>query len=186
VVSTAKSKAARREARDQSIQRYRSDRVRNQISASPGVHDFIVVLDNLKPGFNVPKIFRSAEIFGACEVQLINVGPFDPAPAVGAFRRVPARFYEKFQQSYEDLTARGYTLLVLEPRSKQTLSHEPLPRKSAFIFGHEQHGISIDRSRYPALQSLSIPQFGRTDSLNVSVAASIVMYEYIRRFGAHV
>ncbi len=46
--------------------------------------------------------------------------------------------------------------------------------------GHEEHGISFDRTLYE-IQCLSIPQFGQTESLNVSIAASIVMYEYSRQ-----
>ena len=37
--------------------RYEKERRKN-ILAQPGAHDFIMILDNLKPGFNVPKIFR--------------------------------------------------------------------------------------------------------------------------------
>ncbi len=164
------------------MQRYQCDRMRNQLSASPGRHDFVIVLNRLKAGFNVPKIFRSADIFGASEVHLINIGPFDPAPAVGAFRRVPARFFSDFQQSYDALTARGYTLFILEPRCERSVSRHPFPTKSAFVFGHEEFGNNIDGTRYPDLLCLGIPQFGSTDSLNVSVAASIVMYEYVRQF----
>ena len=163
------------------MQRYKNDRARNQLSASPGRHEFVIVLERLKAGFNVPKIFRSAEVFGASEIHLIKIGPFDPAPAVGAFRRVPARFFEDFKQSHDDLSARGYTFFILEPSCTRSVSRHPLPRKSAFVFGHEEYGVNIDRSRYPDLLCLGIPQFGCTDSLNVSVAASIVMYEYVRQ-----
>ena len=58
-----------------------------------------------------------------------------------------------------------------------------LPAKSAFVMGHEEHGLSFDRADYPDIRALTIPQFGPVQSLNVSVAASIVMYEYIRLHG---
>ena len=54
-----------------------------------------------------------------------------------------------------------------------------LPDKSAFILGNEDRGISFETASYPEIECLSIPHFGVTESLNVSVAASIVMYEYI-------
>jgi tRNA G18 (ribose-2'-O)-methylase SpoU len=159
--------------------RYEKHRRRNAM-ADPGVHDFIVVLDHLKAGFNVPKIFRSAEIFGAHEVHLINIGPFDPAAAKGGFKNVPTHFFQSFDDCYRDLKERGYTLFTLEAADGESLMEAKLPTKSAFVFGHEEMGISFDRDHYPEIRCLSIPQFGEIESLNVSVAASIVMYEYVR------
>lgn len=166
--------------RRQAMQRYEKHRRRNLL-ASPGEHEFILVLDHLKAGFNVPKIFRSAEAFGAHEVHLIDIGPFDPAPAKGAFKKVPARFHQNFDDCYRDLRARGYTLFTLEPEDGEVLWQAPLPQRSAFILGHEEVGISFDRGDYPDIRCLQISQFGSVQSLNVSVAASIVMYEYLRQ-----
>lgn len=166
-----------------SLKRYEKHRRRNLL-AEPGEQPFIVVLDHLKAGFNVPKIFRSAEAFGVHEVHLIGIGPFDPAPAKGSFKNVPARFHENFDDCYRALSERDYTLFTLEPGCGDALSAVELPANSAFIFGHEEHGISFDRNDYPALRCMHIPQFGRMESLNVSVAASIVMYEYVRRLPA--
>jgi len=162
------------------LRRYEKNRRRNLL-AEPGVHKFIMVLDSLKAGFNVPKIFRSAEAFGAHEIHLINIGPFDPAPAKGAFRQVPAKFFSGFEESYQDLSARGYTLYAFTPNISQPLQEEIFPEKSAFVFGHEEIGLSFDPTDYPAIQRLHIPQFGRVESLNVSIAASVAMYEYVRQ-----
>ncbi|HFQ90627.1 MAG TPA: hypothetical protein ENK27_11190, partial [Desulfobulbus sp.] len=46
---------------------------RNMVSARPGIHSCILVLDGLKPDFNIGKIFRSADAFGAREIHLVNV-----------------------------------------------------------------------------------------------------------------
>jgi tRNA G18 (ribose-2'-O)-methylase SpoU len=175
------SKSSRKRDRRQSMLRYERHRRRNAL-ADPGVHEFIVVLDHLKAGFNVPKIFRSAEIFGAHEVHLINIGPFDPAAAKGGFKNVPTRFFQSFDDCYRNLQERGYTLFTLEAVDGESLMEAELPQKSAFIFGHEEMGISFDREAYTGIRCLSIPQFGEIESLNVSVAASIVMYEYVRTF----
>lgn len=160
------------------MKRYEKDRQRN-ILAKPGTHKFILVLDHLQAGFNPPKIFRSAEAFGAHEVHLINVAPFDPAPAKGAFRKVPAKFHENITDCFSQLKQRGYQLFTLEADKGETLHESSLPEKSAFILGSEECGISFDYSDYPEIKCLSIPHFGVTESLNVSIAASIVMYEYI-------
>ena len=173
----SQKRAARRR---QALQRYEKDRQRNQL-ASPGKHDFVLVLDHLKSGFNVPKIFRSAQALGAREIHLINVEPFDPAPAKGAFRKVPARFHDNFQDCYQQLQQQGYTFFTLEGSCEQVLFESALPQKSAFIMGNEGIGICFAQQDYPDIKCLSIPQFGEVESLNVSIAASIVMYEYVRQ-----
>ncbi len=174
----------------QAKQRYDKQRQRNVV-ALPGVHKFVVVLDNLKGGYNVPKIFRSAEAFGAHSVHLVNVDWFDPAPAKGSFRKVPARFYEEFSACYDGLTEQGYTLYMLAAQSENNGSEDnavssisydvALETRSAFILGHEAYGHSFEMADYPLIKKLSIPHFGSVESLNVSIAASIVMYEYVRQ-----
>jgi len=158
--------------------RYQKQRYKNLL-AVPGVHDFILVLDHMKAGFNVAKIFRSAEAFGACEIHLIDIGPFDPAPAKGAFKKVPARFFTRFDESHQDLRLRGYSSMVLDGASEHSLPCTRLPKKCAFILGHEEWGLSFEPADYPEIGCLAIPQFGQTESLNVAVAASIAMYEYV-------
>jgi len=179
MVSRQESKN-RRQRRKNAVLRYQKEKWRNQ-TASPGVHDFILVLDHLKPGFNIPKIFRSAEAFGAREVHLINIAPFEPAPAKGAFRKVPARYHDTFRDCHESLRQQGYTLFTLEAGCNTMLHQTTLPQKSAFILGNEGLGISFNPLDFPNIHCLSIPQFGSMESLNVSIAASIVMYEYIRQ-----
>ncbi|PNU21718.1 TrmH family RNA methyltransferase [Geothermobacter hydrogeniphilus] len=171
-----------------SRQRYRSaeERFRRELQrnllARPGRHAFILVLDGLKAGFNVAKILRSAEIFGAREVHLVNIGPFDPAPAKGALRKVPVRRFDSFAESHAELRAAGYRLFVLESGKRTSLCEAVLPEKTAFVLGHEEFGPSPACRARDDLAGLSIPQFGETESLNVSVAAGIVMYEYVRQW----
>ena len=157
--------------------RYEKHR-RQNVMAKPGVHDFVVVLDNLKPGFNVAKIFRSAQAFGAHSVHMINIGQFDPSPAKGAFKYVPAKFYEDFASCYDYLKKEGYQLYILEPHNSELLHEITFPAKSAFVMGNEELGISFDADAYPDIKRIAIQQFGKVESLNVSIAASIVMYQY--------
>ncbi len=147
--------------------------------AAPGPHPLVVVLDHLKPGFNVAKIFRSAEAFGAAAVHLVDVGPFDPSPSKGSFRKVPARFYESFDESRAELTGGGYRLFCLSPGAPTRLMDADLSGPCAFILGHEEFGLSFDPDDYPDIVPLSVPQFGQVQSLNVSIAASLVMYEFV-------
>lgn len=161
----------------QSELRYEKHRRRN-VLAEPGVQKFMLILDNLKAGFNVPKIFRSAQAFGAQEVHLVNIGVFDPSPAKGAFKYVPARFHDTFEQCYAALANSGYTFFVLEPANSEALHEIELPEKSCFILGNEEFGISFDVNDYPDFKRIKIAQSGTVESLNVSIAASIVMYQY--------
>jgi tRNA G18 (ribose-2'-O)-methylase SpoU len=164
------------------VDRYRKELQRNLL-AQPGRHSFVLILDGLKAGFNVAKILRTAEVFGAQAVHLVNVGPFDPAPAKGALRKVPVQLFDDFADSYRILQAAGFAFFLLQPDTGRTLTTALLPQKSAFILGHEEFGPSFEAVNYPDIQLVTIPQSGQTQSLNVSVAAGIVMYEYLRQMG---
>ena len=163
------------------MQRYAKERQRN-VLAKPGKQDFILVLDHLKAGFNVPKIFRSAEAFGAREVHLINIEPFNPAPAKGSFRKVPARFHDSFQACFDVLSGQGYRFFAMDGKCPHHCSNIVLPQKSAFILGNEELGLQFTPEDYPDVNCLAIPLLGNMESLNVSVAASIIMYEYNRQY----
>jgi tRNA G18 (ribose-2'-O)-methylase SpoU len=163
--------------------RFRRHRNRNKL-ARPGCHSCVLVLDHLKPTFNIGKIFRSAEAFGCREIHLVGIDFFDPAPAMGAFKWVPAFFYSRFNTCYAHLINRGYTLFILEPNQGTPVMDIELPEKSAFILGHEERGLQFEPDLFEKLERLTIPQYGRSDSLNVSVAASIVLYEYVRQINA--
>lgn len=169
--------------------RYEKERRRNLL-AEPGPHSVALVLDGLRADFNVPKIFRSAETLGAHSIHLVNIGPFDPAPAKGAFRQVPAHFHEDFASCCEALLADDFTLVALDPYAEQLASETTLPQRCAFVLGNEAQGLSDavrdavrDADR---VQFMRLPQWGRTESLNVAVAASLALYEYTRQHGSEV
>ncbi|WPD21534.1 MAG: TrmH family RNA methyltransferase [Candidatus Electrothrix scaldis] len=163
--------------------RYEQARRRNLVSAKPGVHECVLVLDGLKPDFNIGKIFRTADAFGVREIHLVGVQMFNPDPAKGSVRWVQFYHHSDFSSCYQSLRAQGYLFTVFEPGCSQLLGSCSLVKKSAFIMGHEEFGISFDRADYPDIEATSIPQWGHVQSLNVSVAASIVLYEYVRQHG---
>lgn len=163
--------------------RFERARRRNLVSAGPGLHDCILVLDGLKPDFNIGKIFRTADAFGIREIHLVGVRIFDPDPAKGSVRWVRFHVHDDFSSCYRVLTQADYEIIALEPGCSKSLGSCSLAKKSAFVMGHEEFGISFDRKDYPDIAGISIPQWGRVQSLNVSVAASIVLYEYVRQHG---
>ncbi|HEX4925805.1 MAG TPA: TrmH family RNA methyltransferase [Bdellovibrionales bacterium] len=164
----------------QALKEFSQEKIRNTL-AKPGAHQFILVLDHLKPDFNVGKIFRSADAFGACEIHLVGIPFFHPGTAKGSFRHVPAKFFETFAESYANLRERGYDIYIFEPRGGIPLYQAKLGEKSAFVMGHEQFGLSFTADQFEGLKKITIPQYGKVESLNVSIAASMAMYEYTRQ-----
>ena len=181
MVSRQTRKHRQMQGRKYAEKRYEKHRRHNLAYAQPGENEFIIVLDNLKPSFNIGKIFRSADAFGAHAVHLIGTDFFEVKSAKGSFKWVPARYHDSFESCFEVLSNDGYSFFILEPDADESLNRVSFPPKSAFIFGHEEFGISFNREDFANISSISIPQTGRVESLNVSVAASIVMYEYIRQ-----
>ncbi|WP_232362451.1 TrmH family RNA methyltransferase [Desulfogranum mediterraneum] len=163
--------------------RFTKAKRKNLIYAQPGPHECVVILDGLKPDFNIGKIIRSADAFGIREVHLTGVDFFDPEPAKGSMRWVVVRQHQDFAGCYRALEDQGFTFLCLEPGGEQLLGSGELPLKTAFVVGHEEFGLSFQVDDYPAFQRLTIPQWGKVQSLNVSVAASLAMYEYVRQHG---
>lgn len=163
--------------------RYIKARRRGLAYAKPGVHNCIIIIDGLKPDFNIGKIIRSADAFSLQEVHLVGVDFFDPEPAKGSMRWVVLHQHPDFQSCYEAISDKGFIFYCLEPATDRLLGSEQFPEKTAFIVGHEEFGVSFDISQYPAIRSLAIPQWGHVQSLNASVAASVAMYEYVRQHG---
>jgi tRNA G18 (ribose-2'-O)-methylase SpoU len=151
--------------------------------AQAGCHEFVIVLDCLKPDFNIGKIFRTAETFGAKEVLLSGVEWFDPGSAVGAFKKVPSRFFPHFEDCKRILLEQGYSVFALSPGRGEALGKVEFPLKTAFVLGNEGIGLSFDPESSPGVRALRIPQYGQSQSLNVSVAASIAAFEYVRQHG---
>jgi tRNA G18 (ribose-2'-O)-methylase SpoU len=178
-----KERRQRKKEREKTIKRFRRERLLNKVTARPGIFEYTLVLDHLRPRFNIGKILRSADAFGCRAVHLVGTGFFDPAPAKGSFRWVPAEFHDDFDDCYGVLAEQGYTCFVFEPDIGTSLGEVSFPRRSAFIFGNEEFGPRFDKDRYPDIRPLKIGQYGTVESLNVSIAASIVMYEYVRQHG---
>jgi tRNA G18 (ribose-2'-O)-methylase SpoU len=153
----------------------------SRLTAPPGPFPFVYVLHRLKPTFNVGKIIRTANAFGAHEVHLIGIPLFNPKPCLGTLKQTRTKTFETFEESYEDLVGRGYRLYALDPTATHLLGRESLAEKSAFIIGHEEFGIPFKPGDYSNVEFVKIAQFGKVQSLNASVAASVAGYEYLRQ-----
>lgn len=163
--------------------RFLQEKYLNSIRAQPGPSQLRLVLDHLKPDFNVGKIYRTADAFGVHEILLVGVKWFDPRTAVGSFKHVPTRWFDSFGEAYGALQADQVAVYNLEPGAQQALPGAPLPERCALVLGNEGVGQSFKRADFPGVGALRIPQWGRAQSLNVSVAAALGMYEYCTRWG---
>lgn len=159
---------------------FERQRLLNKMMARPGAFSYVLILDNLKVDFNIGKIIRSAEAFGAQAVEVVGTKFFDPVPAKGCLKRVPWTMRANFFETYMHYKNSGYTFYAFDTSAKETIHQVSFPEKSAFILGHEEYGLSFKREDYPEIKWMKIPQLGLVESLNVSVAASIVMYEFVR------
>jgi len=159
---------------------FERQRLLNKVMATPGPFPFVMILDHLKVDFNIGKIIRSAEAFGARAVEVVGTTFFDPLPAKGCMKRVPWQMRKTFFETYDLYKNQGYTFYAFDTEASSTLPETVFPERSAFILGHEGFGVTFKKEDYPEIKWIKIPQYGKVESLNVSVAASIVMYEYSR------
>lgn len=159
---------------------FERQRLLNKVMSRPGPFPYVLILDNLKVDFNIGKIIRSAEAFGAQGIDVVGTLFFDPMPAKGCMKRVPWTMRKNFIESYHHYKAKGFTFYAFDSEATESIHQVQFPDNSAFVMGHEGFGMSFKKEDYPEIKWIKIPQVGMVESLNVSVAASIVMYEFTR------
>lgn len=146
----------------------------------------IVLLDNIRSAYNVGSIFRTADAF---LIECIFICGYSPPPthrsvhktALGAVDTVDWMQFEKITDAIHQLKENGYAVYAIEQAEGSTgLEKFQLPgnKKIAVIFGNEVTGVQNE-----AMDScngcIEIPQHGMKHSLNVSVAAGIVLWKLV-------
>jgi tRNA G18 (ribose-2'-O)-methylase SpoU len=159
---------------------FERQRLLNKMMAKPGPYPYVMILDHLKVDFNIGKIIRSADAFGAMGIDVVGTDFFDPLPAKGSMKRVSFKIMNTFQESYQKWHDEDYTFYAFDSEAEVGIHEITFPEKSAFIMGNEGFGFSFKKEHYPKIKYLKIPQLGNVESLNVAVAASIIMYEFAR------
>lgn len=146
-----------------------------------------VVLDDVRSMHNVGSVFRTADTFRVQEVVLCGITGCPPhaelhKTALGAEDSVEWRHFGTALEAVNELKGEGYTVLSVEQveHSVKLPSFSPeRGKKYAVVFGNEVKGVHqevVDASD----GCLEIPQLGTKHSLNVSVTAGIVVYEFAR------
>ncbi len=139
-----------------------------------------VALEDVYQMHNASAVIRSCDAFGIQEAHLIE-GRFgrrlDKNIAMGAQQWVDIHRHQTSKACMEALRARGYRIIATVPRADaQTLSDFNVKTPAALFFGTEKEGLSSEVLA-EADGAVYIPMFGFTKSLNVSVAAAILLQD---------
>jgi 23S rRNA (guanosine2251-2'-O)-methyltransferase len=146
----------------------------------------IVLLDNIRSAYNVGSIFRTADAF---LIEAIFVCGYTPPPthrsvhktALGAVDTVDWMQFEKIEDAIHQLKKNNYAVYAIE-QAEQSIKldkfQSPLNKKIAVVFGNEVTGVQ-DSVMQLCDGCIEIPQHGMKHSLNVSVAAGIVLWKLV-------
>ena len=139
-----------------------------------------IVLDGVQDPANVGVIFRSVEAFGCPLVVLL---PGVPSPfhykviraSAGSSLRVRCWICREREDFFRTIMKQSLNLWFLEPNSETKLDDVSGFSKAVFLLGNEGHG-PLKESIKCNYSTLKIPMKGEVESLNVAVAASILLY----------
>jgi tRNA G18 (ribose-2'-O)-methylase SpoU len=142
-------------------------------------HEFHVAIENLQHDFNIGTIVRSANAFNAGAVHIIGRRQWNKRGAMVTDRYLDV-FYHATVQDFVTAMKDRQIVVIDNQEGATMLSKTELPKASVLVFGGEGPGVSQEL-RSAAAQMVMIEQFGSTRSVNVGVAAGIVMYAWIRQ-----
>ena len=156
-----------------------------ETAASGGLH---VVLDGVEDPHNLGAIIRTAHAAGAAAVLIPErratglTGTVARA-AAGALTYLPVVRIVNVSRSLEDLKKRGYWIYGLDERGEHPYDQVAFSQPAAIVLGGEGRGLHEQVARHCDFL-VSIPMMGEVASLNVSVAAGIMLFEWRRRVTA--
>lgn len=149
----------------------------------------IAVLENIRSAYNIGSVFRTADAFLLQEIIIVGYSATPPhkeivKTALGAENSVAWRHFKTSQDAIHYLKEKKFFILGVEQTTEslplQQL-HDYTDQPVAFIFGNEVTGVDK-----PTLElcdgCIEIPQFGTKHSLNISVAAGIVLWEAVKHY----
>ncbi len=148
----------------------------------------IVVLENIRSMQNVGSVFRTADAFLVEAIYLIGYTPQPPhrdihKTALGATETVTWKYFATTAEAISELKANGYKLFGIEQAEGSILLQDfekDKEEKIALIFGNEAEGVEQE-TLLQCEGCIEIPQFGMKHSLNISVAAGVVLWEMARK-----
>ena len=150
-----------------------------------GQKHFLLMLDNIQDPHNLGAVIRTALCVGVHGVIVPKDRSAPPTPAVskasaGALEHIRLVRVTNLVQTIKHLKDRGLWIIGLQKEAEQSIYTGDLTGSVALVLGGEQKGIRhLVKNNCDFL--FSIPQQGELNSLNVSVAAAVAMYEAFRQ-----
>jgi tRNA (guanosine-2'-O-)-methyltransferase len=145
----------------------------------------MVVIENIHDPHNVSAIFRTCDAAGVPKISLIY--DIETFPKIGkktsasAFKWVEKQKYKSVEDCYTGLHSSGFKIYAsaLSENSKNLFDLD-LTKKIALVVGNEHRGVS-EKAAKLADETFMIPMYGMVQSLNVSVASAVILYEALRQ-----
>ena len=156
-----------------------------EILASGSRRGLLVLLDGIEDPHNLGAIIRTALAAGADAVLIPERRAAGLTEAVsrasaGALEHLPVARVKNLARAMEELKVAGYWLVGLDEKAEKPFTDADFTGSIAFVLGGEGQGLhELVRKRCDFV--VSIPTTGPVRSLNVSVAAGIVLFEAVRQ-----
>jgi len=146
---------------------------------SQRTHHVMLVLDHTFHPHNISACLRSADAFGLQKVAMLNVKPKELSKgiALGTQEWLDIQHFDSASECIQQVMEQGYQLAASSMDSRYPPPQGlPLERPLALFFGGELKGLSSEIEAACHLK-FHIPMAGFVESLNISVAAAITMYQ---------
>ncbi len=150
--------------------------------------NFFIILDALQDPGNMGTIIRTADAAGVSGIFISKgcVDVYNPKvlrSTMGSIFHIPIGFSENLKDTMAALKEKGIKIYAAHLQGQANYFEVTMSQGSAVIIGNEANGIS-DEIANQADALVKIPMPGRAESLNASVAASLLMYEVVRQRSA--
>ena len=155
------------------------------VAAKRGQYSLIVVLDGVEDPHNLGAILRSADAAGTDGVvvperRAAGITATVTKASAGASEHLPVAKVTNIARTIEELKAQNIWIVGLDERGTQTYDTLDYNMDCAIVLGGEGKGVH-DLVARKCDFLVSIPMLGKVSSLNVSVAAGVVLYEIVRQ-----
>ena len=147
--------------------------------------DLTVVLENVWDPHNMAAVLRSCDAVGVQEIQLVYTTEKFPGigtkAAAGVKKWLTLTRHSSIAACYRNLRRRHFNIYASAlAQDAVSLYRMNLRRPTALVFGNEHRGVS-EEAQVKANGVFRIPMVGFTQSLNISVACAVALYEALRQ-----